>query len=65
MKNRGDFCPPFGSERVGLGGSNTKARIHSEEDGDMSFEIDHCSEDLDIDIPLDFNSKTQEVTDYR
>lgn len=50
---------------MGLGGSNTKARMHFEEDGDMSFEIDHCSEDLDIDIPLDFNSKTQEVTDYR
>lgn len=31
----------------------------------MSFDIDHCNEDMDIDIPLDFGSKAQEVTDYR
>lgn len=31
----------------------------------MSFDIEHCNEDMDIDIPLDFSSKAQEVTDYR
>lgn len=32
---------------------------------EMSFDIEHCNEDMDIDIPLDFSSKAQEVTDYR
>ncbi|OAO17458.1 zinc finger protein [Blastocystis sp. ATCC 50177/Nand II] len=31
----------------------------------MSFDMEHCNEDMDIDIPLDFSSKAQEVTDYR
>lgn len=31
----------------------------------MSFDMEHCNEGMDIDIPLDFSSKAQEVTDYR